>query len=567
MGVLFNRGGTGLTEDGNPMTDQELALLLSSMGGGGGLTGAAKSLFARLAMKNKANARSRISGEAIDSLKTEQPAATMMRPQGGPMQGGNRAPGGGFSLGLGQGGENEMAKLMAMMSAGGPRGGGMSPGGMPPRGMAPQGQPPRGMPPRGMPPGGGGAAPPPQAGMVGPMMSGSPGGAAPPAPFVQAGALQGPGVAGSPMPLAKPPGMTMPNTPTSQRSSQASLQGNPAQQVSKFYETTPKKLDTIKKMIASGDQALRAIGKSWMTAVISGPKPKDRYMAVGGSLYDVYTQQWITPKKPPGLDVTHLQSGINIVEVTDGQGNTRTTTMVVPQDSDWQIKEVSHSIDTDSGEEINKLVRVDTETGLTQDLYYPDGGTVISGTNVSVNAEKVPSGAMSKWWDQYSAASLSLKQLKSLEPVKEAIMSALTVGGKIELAWGNIISSLGIDPGPEFAEMTTGLAKAQHVANLYIKTITGAQMSEREASRLLKAIPSPRDNPAQWLAKLDAAIELADMAMKHYEELIEVYGKHNLAQARKEAHAYSEKLVDDFIEKAEQEKGFGGGVHIVPATE
>jgi hypothetical protein len=161
--------------------------------------------------------------------------------------------------------------------------------------------------------------------------------------------------------------------------------------------------------------------------------------------------------------------------------------------------------------------------------------------------------------------------LNSLDTVKDAVMKALSLGGKVELAWGNVISSLGIDPGPEFAEMTSGQAKAQHVANLYIKAITGAQMSEREASRLLKAIPSPKDRPHQWKAKLEAAIEIARMTMKHYEDLIAEYGgmgnisRKEAREIEEKAFAYSKQVVDDFEERIKEEEGFGGGV--VPIDE
>ena len=420
------------------------------------------------------------------------------------------------------------------------------------------------MPPGGPPPGAGG--PPPGGGMMGPMRSGSPGGASSQAPFVAGpgpGALRGPGAAGSPMPSSPAIAAAEKTLDPSLSSSPKSLQGSPAQRVSKFYETTPQKLETIKLMLASGDPALRDIGKSWMTAVISGPKPKDRYMTVGNNLYDVYTQSWIMAKKPPGMKIDKLSEGYNVISMTDEQGNVRRHTVFVPPGEDWQIREALHTENSESGESVSKLVRVNTETGLAEDLFYADGSHVLSDTNVDVTADKITSGARTKWLDQYSAAKLSLRQLKSLEPIKEAIMKSLTFGGKITLAWGDIISRLGVSPGPEFAEMTSGLAKAQHVANLYIKTITGAQMSEREADRLLKAIPSPRDSPERWLAKLEAAIELSQMAMDHYEELLDAYGQENIGRARKEAHEYSEKLVDDFVAQAEKEEGFGAGVKLV----
>ena len=48
------------------------------------------------------------------------------------------------------------------------------------------------------------------------------------------------------------------------------------------------------------------------------------------------------------------------------------------------------------------------------------------------------------------------------------------------------------------------MSDVQDAANRYIKEITGAQMSEAEATRLLKAIANSNDNKAAFMGKLDA---------------------------------------------------------------
>jgi hypothetical protein len=57
--------------------------------------------------------------------------------------------------------------------------------------------------------------------------------------------------------------------------------------------------------------------------------------------------------------------------------------------------------------------------------------------------------------------------------------------------------------------------------NLYIKDITGAQMSESEAKRLGKAVPNAEnDSPTQFESKLGNSIRMSRMAISRYQYLL-----------------------------------------------
>lgn len=87
----------------------------------------------------------------------------------------------------------------------------------------------------------------------------------------------------------------------------------------------------------------------------------------------------------------------------------------------------------------------------------------------------------------------------------------LTLGGKVKAGLASIKDRAGLNLSPEeeqfLTEFSTFATNASNNMNRYIKEITGAQMSEPEADRLLKAVPNPEnDGPTQFKAKMDTNI-------------------------------------------------------------
>ena len=87
----------------------------------------------------------------------------------------------------------------------------------------------------------------------------------------------------------------------------------------------------------------------------------------------------------------------------------------------------------------------------------------------------------------------------------------LTYQTKIEQSALKVAEKAGVDIGETGREKITKVSKFKRNAienlNLYIKEITGAQMSEAEADRLRKAVPdAENDSPTEFKAKMDDAI-------------------------------------------------------------
>ena len=96
-----------------------------------------------------------------------------------------------------------------------------------------------------------------------------------------------------------------------------------------------------------------------------------------------------------------------------------------------------------------------------------------------------------------------------------------TALGGVEQWWNKTKSWLGItdENHPDFkkAQRISGfIGDVAETANLYIKQITGAQMSEAEATRLLKAIATVSDDPASFAGKFESAMERMQTVIDTY---------------------------------------------------
>jgi hypothetical protein len=105
----------------------------------------------------------------------------------------------------------------------------------------------------------------------------------------------------------------------------------------------------------------------------------------------------------------------------------------------------------------------------------------------------------------------------------------LTMAGGLKGSWIAFLDKVRmgqLKPTPEQEQYIADYARfkqgAWDNANRYIKEITGAQMSEAEAQRLLRALPDPGkswydgDGPAQFKAKLDKAFETMTLSRMRY---------------------------------------------------
>jgi molybdopterin converting factor small subunit len=100
----------------------------------------------------------------------------------------------------------------------------------------------------------------------------------------------------------------------------------------------------------------------------------------------------------------------------------------------------------------------------------------------------------------------------------------LTTVGRARSGVSEVMSRFGVldlFPGEKerYEDKAKFFAAVSDRANRYIKEITGAQMSEAEANRLLKAIPNVKDDPAGFVQKLNFVMEVSEAALDQYERI------------------------------------------------
>ena len=107
-----------------------------------------------------------------------------------------------------------------------------------------------------------------------------------------------------------------------------------------------------------------------------------------------------------------------------------------------------------------------------------------------------------------------LQSLESLgrmdEIVKEFKPQYLTIGDKVEttlLGWQEKVG-MTLDPAQKkaLADRATFFQKTFDSVNRAIRDMTGAQMSEGEADRLMRGMPNQDDAPTEFMAKMQSVI-------------------------------------------------------------
>lgn len=176
---------------------------------------------------------------------------------------------------------------------------------------------------------------------------------------------------------------------------------------------------------------------------------------------------------------------------------------------------------------------IDTEIVWTDDPKDPSGykqtGRLINsdtGDVIKHLGTRLQPGAGQGGWSLTQGAKTEIqKEAYSNEFIAENLQSMMdefqtdpdlqeyfTLGGKIEFTYSKVKDYLGkLDKGsPErakFQKIARFVARVERNSARMIKAMTGAQMSEAEAQRLLKGIANSTDTSAQFAGKLQAAIE------------------------------------------------------------
>lgn len=121
--------------------------------------------------------------------------------------------------------------------------------------------------------------------------------------------------------------------------------------------------------------------------------------------------------------------------------------------------------------------------------------------------------------DKILAAQASIGRLNRLE--RKFDKSFINIPGRLKATGIKIKDMLNMDLSPDeqkwFNDFNSFQSDAFENINLYIKEITGAQMSELEANRIRKTLPDPENlSPETFKSKLNAVLERAKEAAARY---------------------------------------------------
>jgi len=148
---------------------------------------------------------------------------------------------------------------------------------------------------------------------------------------------------------------------------------------------------------------------------------------------------------------------------------------------------------------------------------------------------------------------------KTYDPFYQTYRGKLSFGLGQVLDKAEILNVLGADGYKKFIrEMGAFTQNVNSNVNLYIKEITGAQMSEAEADRLKKAVANLGDSPQLFEAKLANSMAQLDAAKERKKVLIDELMSDGLGY--KEAKVEAEKEFQDVYEQVVSglEAGYAG---------
>ena len=153
-----------------------------------------------------------------------------------------------------------------------------------------------------------------------------------------------------------------------------------------------------------------------------------------------------------------------------------------------------------------------------------DGNTTFTiGGSGSDNMEKKSKGTLEQNILNSSYNYETFKEIKDLyKPEFSQIDTKLAVKwAKFKEAGGDWTKALGLEVSDEEKQLIEDYSKWEQksweATNAYIKSITGAQMSEKEAERILKGFADPRKfSPTEYQSKLNGILDSARKATIRY---------------------------------------------------
>jgi len=178
------------------------------------------------------------------------------------------------------------------------------------------------------------------------------------------------------------------------------------------------------------------------------------------------------------------------------------------------------------------LMQKNIKTGKVNKIAAPPKGMIIEsdGAGGFTMRTGVPTGAdITKKTQGAIEAKLlgGQEQLKRMRIIQRGFKPEYQeLGARLARAWTGLKAHVGMDVSEDektkLSEYKSFQRKAIENINLYIKELTGAQMSEKEADRLRLAQPDPGekwylgDDPITFKAKMDDVIKFAGASVARY---------------------------------------------------
>ena len=311
------------------------------------------------------------------------------------------------------------------------------------------------------------------------------------------------------------------------------------------------------KLMESGDPRAKALGESLVTqAVNMKPNEKVQFGPDGtGWIYDTNDvegslRQFHLGGKKKSPWKTSVQDG-RVIRINDETGEWEDKGKL-PAGSDGKIQtKTEKRLDKNGNLEQRTIEYIrDKEnhkiTWQEPTQWMPAASQQIQSLNPLAGDKPYARDLMASKIGAEDGAARALSIRTQLEdPVYgDEIFYSMTRPGEALNWWRGEKSKWGAlqkgDPGWDEYQRVVGFRRdVSENANLYIKEITGAQMSEAEAQRLLLAVANLSNDPAQFQANLDGMIKSFERVQKAYDRrLMELVDQGvDIATARTSAKA------------------------------
>jgi len=327
----------------------------------------------------------------------------------------------------------------------------------------------------------------------------------------------------------------------------------------------------VAAMMASGDPQMKQLG----LATAMGYMPQkltlaDRFTVAGGNIFDRVTQTFRQPRKQ-GYEFKTVSPGQTLVAFNYETGQEQIIQNPFETEADWIAKGyIDESATEKMGVPVWKGGWSTFDPNTRKREFHKSNITTYIGTDPSGQGQPYGKRAMG---DIEAKIVASRANLSRLEDIDALLLDDdfIRTPGRIKQwifetadSFGDVLTEKQQKSLGDYSEFRAAVSEG---INMYIKMITGAQMSEAEAARLMTAMPNLKDkSPTVFRAKLKRAVGATKSAIEMYDEMRGRGLSHERAQAEADNASRTylrENKVSDFMDEgksADQETKVMDGI-------